>query len=97
MPTISSIKFSSSSDGHERLAKVNFTPQVPNPAKQFDVEVVFLIERVAGGSLDYDPYAIALLSSTRMDTREPYHMSREQLATVRRAAVAQAADEDEIE
>ena len=92
MGTIKRTERDVSPDGEIQLVKVTFTPQVPNPAKQFDVEAVFHIERVEAGLLDPDQLAALLLSCTRTDTREPYTMSEPQRKVVFAAAVSEAAE-----
>jgi hypothetical protein len=94
MPTIKSTRLSETTDGKKRLAKVLFTPQVPNPACQFDVEVTFEVRRLDAAHLDGDPYAVILLSCTRVDTREPYTLSDEQKDAVIDSACVAAAEAD---
>jgi len=94
MATIKKTTLSKSTDGTQRLAKVRFTPQVPNPANQHDVEAVFEVKKVEAAHLDGDPYAVVLLSCTNVDTREPYVMSREQRDAVIKAALVEAAEKD---
>lgn len=95
MATIKSTKLDTTTDGSKKLAKVIFTPQVPNPANQHDVEVVFQVKRVDSPLLDGTPYAvIGPLSSTRMDTREPYVLSEEQQDAVIEAALIEASEND---
>jgi hypothetical protein len=94
MATIKKVGLSNTPDGTKRIAKVLFTPQVPNPAQQHDVEVVFEIKKLDAAHLEGDPYAVFLLSSTRTDTREPYVLSDEQKDVVVKAAGIQAAEDD---
>jgi hypothetical protein len=95
MATIKSTTLTETSDGARRLAKVQFTPQVPNPADQHDVEVVFEIRRLNAPHLEGEPYAVVgPLSVTRTDTREPYTLSEEQRSEVIDAAISEAAEDD---
>ncbi len=95
MATIKSTTLDTTTDGKKRLAKVIFTPQVPNPANQPDVEVVFEVRKVEAAHLDGEPYAVVgPLSCTRMDTRQPYVLSDEQQEAVIDAAIVRAAEED---
>lgn len=94
MATIKRVTFHGSTDGRQQLAKVVFTPQVPDPANQHDVEVVFEVKKYDGGIMDTDSYAVILLSATNVDTREPYALSREQRSTVIEEVVSQAQDHD---
>ncbi len=95
MATIKSTQLDQTTDSTKRLARVLFTPQVPNPANQHDVEVVFEIRRVEAAHLGGEPYAVMLLSSTRMDTREPYTLSTEQRDAIADAALTKVAEEDD--
>jgi len=94
MASIKSTESTATTDETKQLVKVVFTPQVPNPADQHDVEVVFEVRRVEAGHLDDDPYAVLLLSSTRVDTREPYTLSVEQRDAVSDAAIVKVSEED---
>lgn len=94
MATIKSSKVSTAADGRQ-IARVVFTPQVPNPAAQSDVEVVFEIQKAEAAHLSCDPYAVVgPLSCTTMDTREIYNLSKEQRKAVIQAALAIVAEED---
>jgi len=91
MGTIRRIERGASPNGEMKLVKVLFTPQVPNPAKQFDVEAVYQVE-LLDGVLDDDKVVISPLSCTRTDTREPYVMSESQRKAVILAAAEAAAE-----
>jgi len=91
MATIKRSAIEEAADGR-KLATVLFTPQVPNPASQADVEVIFEIEKVENMSLDGDPWFLTPLSCTLTDTREPYILSGTQRKVVRQAAVQVASD-----
>lgn len=91
MATIKRSKIEEAADGR-KLATVVFTPQVPNPAAQADVEVIFEIEKVESLTLDGDPWFLTPLSCTQMDTREPYILSDVQRKVVKQAAVQVASD-----
>ncbi len=95
MATIKSTKLEQSTNGKKHLAKVIFTPQVPDPANQPDVEVIFEVRKVEAAHLDGEPYAVVgPLSCTRMDTRQPYALSDEQQEAVIDAALVRTAEED---
>jgi len=94
MPTIKSVTPETSPEGY-RLVKVVFTPQVPNPARQCDVEVVFNIMKLEAGHLATTPYAVFLVSSTRMDTRVIYPLSNEQSKAASEAALIRVAEDDD--
>lgn len=92
MATIISSLFDETADGR-KIARVVFTPQVPNPAAQSDVEVIWEIQKSEDVSLEGDPYAIiGPLSCTLVDTREPYVMSQTQRQAVIRAALSAASE-----
>ena len=94
MATIKSTTLDRTADG-QRLAKVLFTPQGPNPAKEPDVEVVFEVTSVSAAHLDGNPYAVVgPLSCTRTDTRENYRLTREQRDACVEAAIIEAAEGD---
>lgn len=92
MATIKRAKMQTAADGR-KLATVVFTPQVPNPAAQSDVEVVFEIQKCDAAHLDGEPWAvIGPLSCTQMDTREPYTLSKPQRQATIQAAIVAAAE-----
>lgn len=93
MSTIKKINIEPTTDGRKRLVKVTFTPQVPDPANQFDVEVVFQVFLVDSG-LFQNSYGVLCLSCTRMDTREHYTMSEEQRDGITEAALIAVGEED---
>ena len=97
MASIKSTQLTQTTDGDKRLAKVIFTPQVPNPAGQPDVEVVFEVRETEAIHLSsHRPYAvIGPLSCTRMDTRELYTLSNEQRDAVVEAVIIRAAEMDD--
>lgn len=81
-----------------RLAKAVFGPEVPNPARQADVEVIFQVKRADAVHLDGEPYAvIGPLSCTLVDTRESYTLSAEQMDAVTTACLIAAAEDDGLE
>lgn len=79
-----------------RVIRVTFTPQVPNPAAQSDVDVVFEVLR--SEEMRYTkgiPYAVlGPLSCTLVDTREPYILSRTQYKAVALAAIVAVGEAD---
>lgn len=90
--TIKRALIQQAADGR-RIATVVFTPQVPNPATQADVEVVFEVQKCQAVHLDLDPYAVVgPISCTLTDTREPYNMSRPQRGAVIDAVLVAAAE-----
>ena len=92
MTSIRSSKIDETADGR-KIARVVFTPLVPNPAAQSDVEVIWEVQKSEEVNLDGDPYAIiGPLSCTLMDTRENYVMSQTQRQAVIRAALSAASD-----
>lgn len=92
MATIKRTRIQVATDGR-KTASVVFTPQVPNPATQSDVEVIFEVQKCGAAHLDGDPYAvIGPLSCTLMDTREPYILSMPQRQAVIEAAIVAAAE-----
>jgi len=96
MATINRSQIEQAADGR-RIASVLFTPQVPNPAAQSDVEVIFEVQKSDTIHLHGEPYAvIGPLSCTLVDTREPYTLSKDQRHAVIMAALAAAADADGI-
>ena len=77
----------------KNLCKVLFTPDSPEPARQFSVEAVFEVKRVDTVRLDgQDPYAVFLISCTRTDTREPYPLTEQQRDVLVEAALEEAAN-----
>jgi hypothetical protein len=94
MASIVRTRLDTSPEG-QKLVKVTFTPHVPNPAQQADIEVVYEVMVVQSAMLDADPFALVQLSATREDTREPYTLSREQREAVVEAATLAVAEEDE--
>lgn len=91
MATIRASALDETADGR-KVVRVRFTPQVPNPAAQSDVEVFFEVTKVDDCSLDGDPYAVVFLSSTLVDTREPYPLSKTQRDLTIQAAVRAASE-----
>lgn len=90
--TIKRARMQQAADGRP-LATVVFTPQVPNPAAQADVEVVFEVLKCQAAHLDGEPYAVVgPLSCTLTDTREPYTLSQPQRKAVIDAALVAAAE-----
>lgn len=93
--SIKNTRIEPTTDGHKRLVKVTFTPEVPDPSNQFDVEVIFQVWEVdINITSPQDAYAIFFLSSTRKDTREHYVLSESQREGVVVAALSALADED---
>lgn len=97
MATIKRSKIEEAADGR-KLATVLFTPQVPNPAAQADVEVIFEVQKSDAVHLHGDPWAvIGPLSCTLTDTREPYTLSKEQRKVVIAAALVVASEAEGID
>ena len=63
-------------EGTRNIVKVRFLPQVPNPAKQTDIEAVYEFRSLDVYIEDKEPLALTLLSCTLCDTREPFEMPR---------------------
>ena len=85
--TIKRITLDESADGR-RIATVCFGPHVPDPALQPDVDVVFEIYR-KGGILDDSALAVVgPISSTVVDTRETYTLSKSQKQMILEALLA---------
>lgn len=96
MATIKRSKFEEAADGR-KIATVIFTPQVPNPATQADVEVIFEVQKCDAVHLHGDPYAvIGPLSCTLTDTRETYNLSKDQRKVVIAAALTVASEAEGI-
>jgi len=96
MATIKRATVGTSADGR-RIVSVTFTPQVPNPASQADVEVIFEVQKSDMIHLHGDPYAvIGPLSCTLTDTRETYVLSKPQRQAVIQAALTATASADGI-
>ena len=92
MATINLSEVQEAADGR-KLVLVVFSPQVPNPASQSDVEVIFEYQQVQAAHLDGEPFAIiGPLSCTLADTREPYVMSKPQRQAVVEAALIAVAE-----
>lgn len=99
MATIKRSNIEVVADGR-KVAKVQFTPQVPNPAAQSDVEVVFEVQKSNSVHFNHEgtPFAvIGPLSCTLVDTREPYTLSKDQRQVVIQAALDAAAEAEEID
>ena len=87
MATIRKSLVEVAADGR-RVIRVVFTPQVPNPAAQSDVEVIFEVLRPEEMYVEGVPYAVlGPLSSTLVDTREAYALSQPQQRAVAIAAL----------
>ena len=84
-------KMSEAADGRKTV-KVTFTPEVPNPAAQADVEVIFQVEESDDIHPNGEPYALIPLSCTTTDTREHYALSKPQQREVFQAALSTLAD-----
>lgn len=95
MATIKSTHCFQSADGR-RYAEVVFSPQVPNPAQEEDVVVVFSVRTCDIPSLQNDPYAAFFESATRVKTRTPYVLSREQREAIENRAIEVAGEDDNL-
>lgn len=91
--TLKRTQVQESTDGR-KIVIVVFTPQVPNPASQADIEVVFEVQRADAAHLDQDPIGlVGPLSCTRTDTREVHTLSKPQRKVVVDAALVAIAEE----
>ena len=93
MATILQARSFQSADG-KRFVEVLFRPQVPDPAQEESVMVVFSVRECNVPSLRGDVYAAFLESSTRAETRTPYVLSTEQREACEDAAINLAGDDD---
>ena len=78
-------------DGRE-LVCVTFTPSVPNPAQQCDVDTIFDFVRSEAFHPVGDPFALVQISCTLVDSREPYTLSRTQRDAVIQSALDKLAE-----
>ena len=79
----------------QKRYQVTFTPQVPDPAQEESVVVVYCVRPVESAVLRDDAYAAFMESpATRSETRVPYILSTEQREAVEDAAIATAANDD---
>jgi hypothetical protein len=95
MPTITASKLEETSDGR-KVVRIRFTPQVPNPAAQSDVEAFFEVIKVDDLTLEGDPYAVIPLSCTQVETREPYTLSKDQKRVLILAALRTASEAKDL-
>lgn len=93
MATIHQTRTFESASG-KKYVEVTFTPQVPDPAQEESVVVVFSVRACDTPSLQEDAYAVFLVSSTRCETRQPYTLADEQLEALEDAAINLAANDD---
>lgn len=84
-------KIDTSADGR-RIIKVTFQRQAPDSNAPW-VEAVYYLYWPEDFSLKGDPFVLMPLSSTRIDTREPVTLTREEINATLEAAVVRAATE----
>lgn len=90
------VKVIETADGR-RVVEVAFTPGAPDGDTQEDVVVVFEVQDVSAAHLDPCPYGMLLLACSRIDSREPYALTKEQRSEALQVAIIKVAEEDGLD
>ena len=93
MATINDARCFQNPDG-KRYIEVILTPQVPDPAQEESVRVVFGARTAEVPMLKNDPYVLTFVSSNRRDIGTPYVLSDEQQEACEDAALLEAGNDD---